>query len=160
MADLHWTSYVGMATGIIGALTGVIGYLKARSIKSLDLRLELKKETHNARTDVHQIEYLINKANKSRHAVASAKGFLRSGMMEKWKVDIETDKIQLDALLKKTPGSEESFEKYSQGVLESKLVELHKFQTAVNELKDKYIAEYQKDDEERKQIREDKRVGL
>jgi hypothetical protein len=77
MADPHWTSYVGMATGIIGALTGIIGYRKASSLKSLDLRLELKKATHNALTDVHQIEELINRASKSRQAVAAARGMFR-----------------------------------------------------------------------------------
>jgi hypothetical protein len=160
MADPHWTSYVGMATGIIGAFTGVIGYRKASSLKSLDLRLELKKETHNALTDVQQIEELINKANKSRQAVAAARGMFKSGMMEKWKADVETDKAQLATLLNKAPDPEENFEKCSQGVLESKLVELHKFQTEVKDLKEKYISEYQKDDEERKQIREDHRVSM
>ena len=135
MADPHWTSFVGMATGIIGAFTGVIGYRKASSLKSLDLRLELKKETHNALTDVHKIEELINKANKSRQAEAAARGMFKSGMMEKWKADVETDKAQLATLLNKAPDPEENFEKCSQGVLESKLVDLHKFQIEVKDLK-------------------------
>ena len=41
--------------------------------------------------------------------------------------------------------------------LELKLIEIHKFQKEVTDIKEKYIAERQKDDEERKQIREDHR---
>ncbi len=159
MADPHWTSYVGMATGILGALTGIIGYRKASSLKSLDLRLELKKATHDSLIDVHQIRELINKANKSRQAVAAAKGMRQSGMMEKWKTEVEADKVQLSELLEIAPDSEEDIERYPQSLLESKLVEIHRFQRAVNGLKEKYIAEYQKDDEKRIQIREDHRVG-
>ena len=159
MADPHWTSYVGMVTGIIGALTGIIGYRKASNLKSLDLRLELKKATHNAITDLDQIEELIDNADKSRQAVASAKGMFRSGVMEKWNADVKKDKNQFATLLVNTPNSEENIEKCSQKVLEAKLIEIHKFQAAVKELKEKYIAEYKKDDEERKQIREDHRVS-
>jgi hypothetical protein len=159
MADPHWTSYVGMVTGIIGAFTGIIGYLKASLLKSLDLRLELKKATHNAITDLRQIEELINKADKSRKAVAAARGMFRSGMMQKWTADVKKDKIQLMTLLDNAPNSEENIEKCSQRVLESKLIEIHKFQAAVKELKEKYVSEYNKDDEERKQIREDHRMN-
>ena len=159
MAEPHWTSYVGMVTGIIGALTGIIGYRRASNLKSLDLRLELKKATHNAITDLHQIKELIEKANKSRQAVASAKGMFKSGVMDKWKADVEKDKVQLENLLIKAPNSEETLEKFSPKMLESKLMEIHKFQASVKELKEKYIAEYKKDDEDRKQIREDHRVS-
>ncbi len=160
MADPHWISYVGVVTGIIGSFTGIIGYRKASNLKSLDLRLELKKATHNAITDLDQIKELIDQADKSRQAVASAKGMFRSGMMEKWKADVKKDKIKLATLLVNTPNSEENIEKCSQRVLESKLIEIHKFWVAVKELKEKYISEYQKDDEERKQIKEAHRVGF
>ena len=128
MADPHWTSYVGMATGLIGAFTGIIGYRKARSLKSLDLRLELRKSTHNAHTDLNQLEDLVNKANKSRNAVASARGFLQSGRMVKWKADIEIDKAKLELLLNNAPDPEDNPAKYSHGKLELKLIAIHKFQ--------------------------------
>ena len=58
MTDPHWTSYVGMATGIVGAITGVsgaimgyIGYRKSSQNKALDLRLELKKAVANINSD-------------------------------------------------------------------------------------------------------------
>lgn len=54
MLDPSTDSYVGMVTGVIGAVTGVaggilgyIGYRKTNEIKSLDLRIELKKELLN-----------------------------------------------------------------------------------------------------------------
>jgi len=160
MADPHWTSYVGMATGLIGACTGIIGYRKASSLKSLDLRLELRKSTHNAHTDLSQLEDLINKANRSRDAVASARGFLGSGRMIKWKADIETDKAKLESLLSTAPDPKDNPENYSQGKLELKLIKIHKFQMEIDDLKNKYVDELLKDDEERKQIREDNRASL
>ncbi|BDV44046.1 hypothetical protein GURASL_29690 [Geotalea uraniireducens] len=160
MSDLNWSSYVGMITGIIGAVTGIMGYRKASSLKSLDLRLELQKATHDAFTDVHQIEELIDKANKSRQAVAAARRLSGSGMMKKWKDDVEEDKIQLAKLLENAPNPKENFKKCSQSILESKLIELHKFQTAVNDLKNRYIAELRLDEESRKQIREDHRKSF
>lgn len=160
MADPHWTSYVGMAAGLIGAFTGIIGYRKASSLKSLDLRLELRKSTHNAHTDLNQLEDLINRADKSRNMVASARSFLGSGRMITWKKDIETDKAKLEPLLNNAPDPEGNPEKYSQSKLELKLIEIHKFQMEINDLKEKYVAELLKDDEERKQIMEDNRASL
>ena len=50
MAEPHWAGYVGMVTGVIGAITGIagaimgyIGYRRSNKLKSLDLRLELRK---------------------------------------------------------------------------------------------------------------------
>ena len=89
--------------------------------------------------------------------MAAVKGLFRSGMMEKWNAEVEKDKKKLSTILNNAPDPEENIEKLSQSVLELKLIENHKFQKEVTDIKEKYIAERQKDDEERKQIREDHR---
>ncbi len=79
MSEPDWMGYVGMATGIIGAITGISGaimgyvsYRRSNSLKSLDLRIELRKAINVAQSNLQQLEKLIEHANKSREAVASA----------------------------------------------------------------------------------------
>src|SRR5688572_4220085 len=98
MADPHWTSYVGMATGILGTITGVAGailgvvsYRRTSQIKQMDSRLELKKAINQANANISALLELLPYADKSRTRVASAKGLLQSGAMEKWKTDYQMD---------------------------------------------------------------------
>ena len=74
--------------------------------------------------------------------------------MEKWKIDVENDRLKLATLIQSAPDPEENLDKCSSNILESRLVQVHKFQIDVNELKEKYINEYKKDDDDRKQIRD------
>jgi len=165
MTEPHWTSYVGMATGIFGAITGISGaimgyksYRRSNDLKSLDLRLELRKAANEMLSDLSQLEELIAHANKSRQAVASAKGKLRSGMMVKWKQEVEADKIRIEQLSINASSAENNYDKLNHKELESKLVEVHKLQIQIDKLRNKYDAEVHADDEDRKHIREDVRA--
>jgi hypothetical protein len=165
MTEPHWTSYVGMATGIIGAITGVSGaimgyvsYRRSNRLKSLDLRLELRKAVNELQSNFSQIEKLIEYANQSRVAVAAARGFFHSGMMEKWKQDVEADKIIVRKLGQKAPSVNMDYYDLTPQELESKLVEVHRLQVQLNELRKKYDAAVLADEEERKYLREDARA--
>jgi len=160
MADPHWSSYVGMATGVIGAITGIIGYRKANDIKTLDLRLELRKSTHDALFDINHLEELIYNANKSRTKIAAAKKSKGSSHFKNWNLAIAADKAELEKLANNAPNPDTTFESFSQRELESKLIEIHKFQSKINTLKNKYNNELLKDEEERKQLREDHRNSM
>jgi hypothetical protein len=88
MADPHWTSYVGMVTGILGAVTGIAGailgcmsYKKSNQIKALDLRIELKRALANTVYDFKKLNDQMTQGNKSRISVSSAIGAFRSVMM-------------------------------------------------------------------------------
>jgi hypothetical protein len=57
MSDLTWLGYVGAVSGAIGTVTGVagavmgfIGFQNSRAMKSLDLRLALRKDETGLRT--------------------------------------------------------------------------------------------------------------
>ena len=158
MADPHWTSYVGMATGIIGALTGMIGYRKASNLKSLDLRLELRKEINSAHSNIKQLDTLINSANGSKIAVFAARGLLRSSMTENWKASVATDENTVQILKNNLPQPEANFQSYSQFELESKLIEIHKINSEIAIFTDKYNGELAKDDENRRTLQEDRRL--
>ena len=158
MADPHWTSYVGMATGIAGAIMGYVSYRRSNRIKSLDLRLELRKAINEVEISLSQLGELLEYANKSHKAVASATGSFHSGMMVKWKEEVKADKIKIEQLSARAPKPEENYEKLNPKELESKLVDIHKLQGYLKELRAKYDAAVRSDDENRKQIREDIRV--
>jgi hypothetical protein len=165
MADPHWSGYVGMASGIIGAITGIagaimgyIGYRRSNRIKSLDLRLELRKAVTDVQTDMDRLRTLIDKANKSRQAVFVARGLSRSGPMERWKGEVADDKAKTGELFKRAPKAENPYGKLQMKELESELVAVHKLKGEVKRLLDKYSDVIRSDDEERKQIREDERV--
>jgi hypothetical protein len=157
----HWTGYVGMITGIVGAITGVagaimgyVGYRRSRSLKSLDLRLELRKAVNNTQAGLSQLERLIEQANHSREAVAAAKGMFCSGMMVKWKQNVEVDKDVAKQLSQNAPPANTNYEDLTPKELESKLVGVHKIQVQIDELRQKYDAAVRADDEDRKHLRE------
>jgi exopolyphosphatase/pppGpp-phosphohydrolase len=158
MTEPHWTGYVGMVAGIIGTITGVAGaimgyvsYKRSNSHKSLDLRIDLKKAVSNVQSDLAQLEKLIEQANQSRVALAGVMGMLRSGMMEKWKQEIEVDNATVRHLVRNAPAANENYDDLTIKQLESRLVEVYRLQVQVDELRKKYEAALQADEEMRRQ---------
>ena len=166
MAEPHWTGYVGMATGIFGAITGIAGtimgyvsYRRSNKLKSLDLRLELRKAVNNVQySGLSLLKELIDHAYNSRYALASATGRSKSGMLEKWKQTVEVDKNTLKKLVQYAPPADMNYGDLTPKMLESKLVEVHQLQVQVDDLRKKYDAAALADEEGRKQLREDNRA--
>jgi gas vesicle protein len=165
MSEPAWMSYVGMATGVVGAITGIAGaimgyvsYRRSNSLKSLDLRIELKRALNVAQASVQKLDSLIDYANKSREGVASATGRFKSGMMQKWKEEVEEDKNNVKLLRQNTPETNKSYTNNSPKELESELVEVHRLQIQIDAVRSKYEAAVRADDEERKHIRKDVRA--
>jgi hypothetical protein len=70
---MTWLGYVGVITGGIGALTGIcgaimgyIGYRNSRSMKALDLRLQLRKDESDFRACVESLPALLELAKQSQ----------------------------------------------------------------------------------------------
>ena len=156
MADPHWTSYVGMITGIIGSLTGVlgailgfIGYRKASDLKSLDLRIEV----HKTRNDVHvsgvQMIDLLEEARSSRTAVAAAMGKSHSGGQKSFEQKFEADRDHARELVSQIPNPDLDLSKLSVG----ELVELHRLQGWSDDLTQHYEGTLAEDEEDRRHIR-------
>lgn len=165
MSEPGWMGYVGMSTGLIGAITGISGaimgyvsYRRSNSLKSLDLRIELRKAINVAQSNLQQLEKHIVYANKSREAVAAATGRFKSGMMEKWKQEVEADKNAVKLLFQNAPAADETYDDLTPKELELTLVEVHRLQVQIDELRKKYDATVLADDEERKHIRDDVRA--
>jgi hypothetical protein len=165
MAEPHWTSYVGMVTGLTGAITGIAGaimgyisYRRSNRLKSLDLRLELRKAISDAHVDLNRLRKLIDDANRSRKAVMEANNMFHSGAMEEWKNEVNADKAKIGELFKSAPNAESTYDTLKAGELESELIAIHRLRGEINGLLDKYSEAICSDDEQRRQIREDQRT--
>lgn len=162
MADAVWMSYVGMATGVVGAITGIAGavmgyvsYRKIDGIKTLDLRLELRRAANDTRASLSALERLLEYSNRSRKAVASATGRFRSGMMQKWSEEYASDNTLVAGIQVSVPDLDENYDQLTHQELEQKLVAVHSLQNQIKSLSDKYNAAVVSDDEDRRQIKED-----
>ena len=161
MADPNWTDYIGVIAGVIGAITGITGgilgvisYRRSNQIKSLDLRLELKKSLNIANAAYIEGIEIIEESLKSRIAVSSAQGKLRSGGMDKWKERVESDKVYLNNLKESLPSTESEFKEFNANQLEQLIVKAHELQTSLSKLVTKYREEIARDDKDREFIRE------
>lgn len=154
MEDPHWTNYVGMVTGMIGTILGFIGYRTSKGIKSLDLRLELKKTENKFDTEFSSVEKLLEYAKSSHIAVGSALGRSGSGVMKRWEQEYESDKQTLSSLQPKNRYEHKSYDYMSQKTLEKMIAEIHKSTCELEKIKAKYENSVSSDDEERKRIRD------
>lgn len=161
MSELGWPDYVGMISGAIGAITGIAGaimgyisYQKTNSMKTLDLRLELRRTATQLLADLAQLKDLIDYADKSRTAVAAATGMLHSGQMVIGNQGIAADKKKVMELDATAPKAKDEYQALTERELESKLVDVHRLQISAIELINKYEAEVAKDDEGRRHIKE------
>ncbi len=155
-----WTDYVGIFTGIIGAITGIFGailsivsYRKANTLKSLDLRLELRKAVSNCNDSALSLDPFIEQVDSSKKAVAAASGCFRSGMMEKWSKDVLEDKRLVAELADEFPRPSETFSKLTPELLEQELVSIHQIHRKLASIREKYETTLRKDDEIRKENR-------
>ena len=147
-------------TGTIGAITGVIAlavsiknYARVSAMKALDLRLELNRAFDNLDLVVSGIDGYLDHVHRSHLAVFSATGRLRSGEMEVFEKEFESDKTRLCGLLGSQPRRSESYSKHTPSELESILTSVHAFHVQLASLHEKYQRIFESDEERRKEIR-------
>lgn len=145
------------ATGIlfsgIALIISIKAYRQASSMKALDLRLELQK-THNeldilaANIDGH-----LGHVFQSHQRVLAATGRNGSGEMQWFEADYKQDQAKLLQILGAKPKREMNIDLLTPALLESQLVSAHYTQTQLIELRKKYSALFESDEERRKEIR-------
>jgi hypothetical protein len=161
---------IGTVTGIIGAITGPAGciigwisYRRSQQIKTLDLRLELRKQVSAARVDIEALPALLELARASRSAVRAAMGRgQQSGDNVIWKAELENDLKTLQALACELPDAKETYQRSKPQKLENKLVEVHTLAAKAAQLRNKYETALASDDKDRDHIRAvaHRRVGI
>lgn len=154
MADPHWTSYVGMASGVLGVFVASFSLYKTGRIKALDLRLELKRAVLDLHSLHGELAETLPRARKSREAIAAAMGRFGSGGTKSWleehSVDVNTWREMKESL----PNKESSFRFISSAALENKLIAVHKQSSTLQSIKDKYVESMRKDAKDSEFLRE------
>lgn len=156
-----WMTYVGMAlgglgaiSGVIGAVTGFVSYRKANSLKSLDLRLALRKAVVDLQYGLLEVRSLMELSLRSRTNVSAALGKTNSGEMKSWLKTFDMDAKQIDYLAVEVPLNEHQFNELDLKKIEAELVKMHALQTRLDSIKATYSAVLKKDDEDRKYLRD------
>jgi hypothetical protein len=155
MAEPHWTSYVGMGTGIVGLILSVVSYRRTNNIRELELRLQLRKAANKALLDLATLKELLPSARRSHDHVAAARGMFRSGAMVLWREKYQEDEAKLKALVEASLATSDDFASLDLKALETKSADVHKLQLEIQQLTDKYRGTLAADDAEREQIRAD-----
>lgn len=160
MAEPAWLSYTGAASGIIGAITGVTGsilgyiaYRRTDQLKTLDLRLELRKSETILIADGKELVPLLDYAKKSKIAVSAATGMRNSGAISNWTSEWEADRTSAITLTEGLPSANGDYSVLSPTELETKLVQVHALQSVIDRLKKKYAESVSADDRDREQIK-------
>lgn len=160
MNDPQWMLFVGTATGIIGAATGIAGavmgwiaFRRSNQMKSLDLRLELRKAINEVERAVVEANELLPTANKSRERVSAARGLHGSGAMKLWEEQFRNDHAALLELAARKPNAT-ALEDLKPEELEAQLAEVHKLQLSLSAIVNKYKSTIAEDDQHRAELRQ------
>lgn len=145
MAEPHWTGYVGMITGLIGAITGIVGaimgylgYRKSNKLKSLDLKIELRKNISDAHADLTKLQNLIEDADRSKQQEMARKGLYKSGAMIKWNNELQGNRAKIEKISKILPTTTASYNNRKAEDLESELINIHSLRGDINRILDHY----------------------
>jgi hypothetical protein len=161
MITIDWakvTGAIGTITGVIALTIGFFNYRRVSKLKSLDLRLELRKAINVLANSVSQGIALIDRADASRKAASAATGMFHSGAMVKWTAGVTADKSELSQVQAEVPKTEETFQNLGASELESKLIEVHRLQGKIDNIRNKYESALRADDQTRIQIHADNRA--
>jgi hypothetical protein len=127
-------------------------------VKALDLRLELRKAENELRACANALRELLDYAKRSHNAVSAAIGLGRSGGMQIWYGEWDSDSALVTSLLAKLPDADADYSRLSDTELEAKVIEVHALYLEATRLQDKYQAGIGADDKQREQIRADVRA--
>lgn len=160
------TDFVGVAIDAVSFATGHIEWLalalaiyscwKTHSVKSLDLRVELRKCRNEVHEKCHVLRDLIKDSDKSRQRVSAAMG---QRMTERWREGVEKDKEKLECLLLDL-SDEQSISSVKHKALEEKLGECHRIKLQIDSMLSKYRDALSADDKVRDRIHANNRLYM
>ena len=150
----------GIVTGVASLVLGCINHRRLQQIKSLDLRLEFRKQVSDVRAVSDALPDLLERSRQSRIAVLAAIGLAQSGASESWMDAWKIDFQAAQELAREVPESNETYQRSRYQDLEPKLVEIHALAAKAARLRDKYLDALASDDKEREHIRADVRARV
>ena len=154
MADPHWTSYIGMVSGVIGVLVASFSLHKTNKIKTLDLRIELRRSVLDLNLLHEALEETLQKAKKSRENMSAAMGRFRSGGMKAWLDQHSKDVGVWLEMNQSLPAKDCSYKSLNSEQLEQNIVETHEQQRILKFIEDRYINSINEDQKNGEFLRE------
>lgn len=158
--ESNWSTYIGMATGIVGAVTGIAGlimgwiaYRRSNQIQRADRRLELRKLRNSTHVAVVGLVDLIPAAHRSRRAILNARGVLSSSIAYEFEARVEKDTARAAELATQVPTSDVSFDVLSSDQIEELIIQLHRAKEWVDEMVREYEGYLTEDEKKRAELR-------
>ena len=157
----HWTSIVGMATGIIGLVVAVANHIRVNKIKRIDEWREASIDLDKGRKAANSLLDEMDAAHKSRIAVQSATGQSRGGNAMRFENSYAEDLEEAQSLEKQFKEIDsQRFEGMAVETLVRRRIKIASLADQVEGLRDKYVKSVEKDDKERDNIRSDMRERM
>lgn len=127
-----WLSYVSLGLSVLGAVSGCLGtvlgwrgYRRAGKMKTLDLRLELRKADTEIKSLVLGLPGLLDRAKLSRERILAANGRAQSGAMQFCHGELREDGEHQQRLAQALPADDPDYRGYPPEALEQELVRRH-----------------------------------
>lgn len=152
MAAPDWVSYIAAATGVAGAVMGLVSLLRSYKIKSLDLRLELRRLDVDYESRLTGLLGLIPYAKNSRAAVNSATGRAGSPGAAQWMAIADMQFEKINAEFSALPKAPLNYVDFDDSDLEAMLVARYGRLAEIGDLREKYKAALDADDAERARL--------
>ena len=140
-----WVSYVSLGLSILGAVSGCLGtalgwrgYRRVGQMKTLDLRLELRRTDTEIRNLVLALPELLNRAEQSRERILAASGSAESGAMQICRNELRDAGQRQQRIAQALPAADPDYRGYSPEALEQELVRRHAALGEAKEIASKY----------------------
>ena len=154
-----WLSYISLGLSVLGAASGCLGtvlgwrgYRRAGKMKTLDLRLELRKADTEIKSLVLGLPGLLDRAKQSRERILAASGRAESGAMQFCRDELRKDGERQQRLAQALPAADSDYRGYSPEALEQELVRRHSALGEAKEVASKYERWLADDNQARTQI--------
>lgn len=159
MDEIHWTNYVAMGTGIAGLVLGYLGYRRSNAIKSLDLRVELRKSIQNLNSIKITLKRKLDSALSARYNAESLNTGLQRSEITKWHINYESDLRAYEELENQIPPDSEFFNSFGPEKLESELLRVNQLIERMTLLIRNYEELTEQENERVRQYHDDVRAG-
>tara|TARA_Y100000588_G_C14151248_1_gene880642 strand:- start:88 stop:558 length:471 start_codon:yes stop_codon:yes gene_type:complete len=141
--------FIGASAGIAGAWVSFVNQKKVQKIKSLDLRIALRRELNLVGSRLDEADILLPNAHKSRLRVLSMTGMLRSGKSVVIQKMLKEDTNSIKLIRENYYRTEKNINTDSYASLEEKLCAVDKIRIELDMIISRY-RELLKEDQDTK----------
>lgn len=148
----NWLGLVGAITGPLSIAMSIAAYRRTGALKATDLTVEILKRRNRLAIEAPALLPNLELADRSRKAVASAKGIRQSGAMTHWDRTFQADKASAVQLTQQAEVAAEPSKKDSVAALTQLLSTTDLLLEKINRLHSKYAATIAADNVDRDRI--------